>query len=94
MEPGTVVRAIEYEIVPGFQIENFGLAPAAACSLGTQGQVGVLRCVDGQGEKVTVLVDTARLRELLESGEASDPAGMKLFDREPPVVIRGWPKAS
>lgn len=90
----TAVRAIEYEIVPKFQIEMIGLTADAVDSLGPRSQVGVLRCVDGHGDKVTVMGDAGRLRELLASGEASDPAGMRLAEREFPVVVRGWLKAS
>jgi hypothetical protein len=88
------VRAIEYEIVPKFQIENIGLPSTAVDRLGTQAHVGVLRCVDDRGDKVTVVGDAGRLRELLSSGEASDPAGMQLAEREFPVVVRGWLQAS
>ncbi len=94
MQQETTVRAIEYEIVPKVQIEKIGLPDAAVDSLGTRSQVGVLRCVDDRGDKVTVVGDAGRLRELLASGEASDPAGMHLAEREFPVVVRGWLQAS
>jgi hypothetical protein len=88
------VRAIEYEILPRVELVSIGLTRAAVESLGTRTQVAVLRCVDGHGEKLTAVGDADRFRCILASGEASDPAGMKLQRREFPVVVRGWPKAS
>ena len=94
LNPGTTVRAIDYEIVPKSQVEKLGVSHAAAASLGTRNEVAVLRCVDGDGEKLTAVGDAKRLRELLASGEAGDPAGMKLVSKEFPLVLPGWRKAS
>jgi hypothetical protein len=95
MQPGTTVRAIDYEVVPRDKARTFGLSTDAIDKcLGSLTKVAVLRCVDDTGEKITALGDSEALRELLDSGEASDPAGMKLMRRAFPVVIRGWLQAS
>lgn len=95
MQPGTTVRAIEYEILPKGKATSIGLSiDAVEKYLGSLTQVAVLRCVDDRGEKLTALGDAAYLRDLLASGEASNPAGMMLMRRGFPVVIRGWPQAS
>lgn len=92
--PGMTVRAIEYEIVPGAEIARTDLPEADIERLAHRHQVAVLRCVNGGGEKVTALGDAGRFRELLASGEARDPAGMRLPKREFPVVVPGWLQAS
>lgn len=94
MRPGTTVRAIEYEILPKSQMANIGLTRAAVERLGNRPQVAVLRCVDGDGEKLTAVGDADYLKDLLASGEARNPAGMKLVERGFPVVMRGWLQAS
>jgi len=94
VRPGTTVRAIEYEILPRSKATGIGLSADVERDLGHLAQVAVLRCVDDHGDKLTALGDAEHLRTLLESGEASDPSGMKLLRRAFPVVIRGWPQAS
>jgi len=93
VQPGTTVRAIEYEILPTTEAASIGLTRAAVERLGARSQVAVLRCVDDHGHKLTALGDAEYLRGLLESGEASNPSGMKLLRRGFPVVLRGWPQA-
>ncbi len=94
MEPGTTVRAIEYEIVPKNTMAKIGVPQAEIERLGPEPEVAVLRCIAPDGDKLTALGDARRLRKLLASGEAGDPAGMRLRKREFPVVLRGWLKAS
>ena len=56
MQPGAV-RAIEYEIMDKEQATRNGLiGPSlAACDLQSTPDLGVLRCVDHQGKKVTLV---------------------------------------
>jgi hypothetical protein len=90
VEPGAV-RAIEYEIVPKGQAPNFGLrGTSLAGELRVAHEVGVLRCVDHQGKKLTVVGAGGHVRQLLASGEASDPRGMTLKKESFPVVVNGW----
>jgi hypothetical protein len=96
VQPGTTVRAIDYEVVSRDKAKTIGGLSVAAVEkyLGTLSKVAVLRCVDDHGEKLTAVGDARHLKELLDSGEASDPAGMKLRRQDFPVVIRGWLQAS
>jgi hypothetical protein len=57
-------------------------------------EVAIMRCVDDRGVKLTAVGYADRLRTLLRSGEASDPAGMTLLSSGFPVVVQGWLKAS
>lgn len=92
--PGMTVRAVHYEIISGAQMARTELPQAEIDFLATSDQVAVLRCVNGGGEKLTAMGDAGRFRELLASGEAADPAGMKLLAHEFPVVVEGWLQAS
>jgi hypothetical protein len=58
--------------------------------LGDVTQVALVRCVDTSGTKLTAFGDCDHLRRLLESGEASNPAGMVLSKQTFPVVLPGW----
>jgi hypothetical protein len=90
VQPGTV-RAIEYEIVPKGQASRIGLrGTALGGELHAVSELGVLRCVDHQGKKVTVVGQAGHVRKLLASGEASDPNGMELKEQLFPVVVNGW----
>jgi hypothetical protein len=90
MQPGTV-RAIEYEIVDKEQIARNGLSGnSLAGQLKASSQLGVLRCVDHQGKKLTFIGHAKHVQNLVASGSASDPCGMALDDRSFPVVIDGW----
>lgn len=94
MRSGTV-RPIEYEIVPRSQAASIGLgSDTVARYLSFVDEVAVLRCVDDDGEKLTAVGYADHLRTLLRSGEASDPAGMKLLKSGFPVVVSGWRQAS
>jgi hypothetical protein len=90
VQPGTV-RAIEYEIVDKEQMVRNGLRdPSLAGQLQASSQLGVLRCVDHQGKKVTLIGQASHVQNLVTSGKASDPSGMTLNDRAFPVVVSGW----
>jgi hypothetical protein len=90
VQPGTV-RAIEYEIVPKVQASRIGLrGTSLAGELLAAAELGVLRCVDHQGKKLTVVGQAGHVRKLLASGEASDPRGMELKEQLFPVVVTGW----
>ena len=85
MQPGAV-RAIEYEIMDKEQATRNGLiGPSlAAGDLQSMPDLGVLRCVDHQGKKVTLVGKALHVRTLVASGKASDPSGMTLSKRRFP----------
>lgn len=91
MQPGAV-RAIEYEVMDKEQATRNGLTGASLASGGLQAipELGVLRCVDHQGKKVTLVGQAAHVRNLVASGKASDPSGMTLNEQSFPVVVNGW----
>ena len=91
MQPGAV-RAIEYEIMDKEQATRNGLIAAslAAGNLPSVPELGVLRCVDHQGKKVTFIGQALHVRTLVASGKASDPGGMTLSEQTFPVVVNGW----
>jgi hypothetical protein len=92
--PGTV-RIIEYEIVSKGTAASMGLLTSAVAETpGASTDVALLRCVDIHGEKFTALGEVEAFRTLLASGQASDPSGIRLPNREFPVLRRGWPQAS
>lgn len=94
MRPGTI-RPVEYEVLPQTQVETLGLASEMVAKyLSSVGEVAVLHCVDDRGEKLTAIGYADHLQKLLRSGEASEPAGMRLHKSGFPVVVRGWLKAS
>jgi hypothetical protein len=90
MRPGTV-RPIEYEFVPRTEGTGLGLAADTVTNQFDRiTEVGVLRCVDERGEKLTAVCDATHLRNLLASGKASEPSGISLPKRAFPVVVYGW----
>lgn len=91
MQPGAV-RAIEYEIMDKEQATRNGLiGPSlAAGDLQSMPDLGVLRCVDHQGKKVTLVGKALHVRTLVASGKASDPSGMTLSKQAFPLVVNGW----
>ena len=96
MHHGTV-RAIEYEILPRDLAGAVGLSPGEVKKyFGDQADLAVVKCVclDEDGEKVTCIASAERFKELLASGEASDPQGTALTKSGWPVVFRGWVQAS
>lgn len=94
MRPGLNVRAIEYEIVPASRVGRVKVADDAMKELlGGAAQVAMVRCVDSRGTKLTAFGDGDQMRRLLDSGEASDPAGITLSEQSFPVVLPGWLRA-
>jgi hypothetical protein len=91
VHPGAV-RAIEYEIMDKEQATRNGLIAAslAGGDLQSMPELGVLRCVDHQGKKVTFVGHALHVRTLVASGKASDPSGMTLSEQSFPVVVNGW----
>ena len=90
MQPG-LVRAVEYEILSSNQAASLGLTPSRLRNeLGGLSQLGVLRCVDHQSRKVTVIGDARHVRKLIANGQASNPDGLDLNRQLFPVVITGW----
>jgi hypothetical protein len=87
------LRPIEYEVTSREQAENTGLTGEAAEYLGILAEVAVLRCVDERGKKLTAIGDPEDLQELLESGKAGDPDGVKLPPGTFPIVLQGWLRA-
>jgi len=89
--PGAV-RPIEYEVMPTNEAASIGVAPDVF--VGMMDEIGVIRCVDDRGEKLTTVCDAKHLRRILLSGEASEPSGMRLSRQVFPVVILGWVRAN
>jgi hypothetical protein len=52
--------------------------------------LGVLRCVDHLGKKVTLVGQAVLVQNLVASGKASDPGGMTLSEQSFPVIVNGW----
>ena len=92
VHPATV-RPIEYEIMPRSDAARVELPDIAAQHVRAMRQVALVRCVDEQGEKLTAIGDAEHLHELLASGEAGNPAGIKLAKQGFPVLVRGWLRA-
>jgi hypothetical protein len=91
VQPGAV-RAIEYEIMDKEQATRNGLTGTSleAGELQAMPELGVLRCVDHQGKKVTLVGHAAHVRNLVASGKASDPSGMTPNEQSFRVVVNGW----
>jgi hypothetical protein len=90
MQPG-LVRAIEYEVVPSNRAASIGLvADKVRQEVRAMSELGVLRCVDHQGRKLTVVGDARHVKKVVASGRASDPDGMRLSQQVFPVVMKGW----
>jgi hypothetical protein len=90
VQPGSV-RAVEYEILSSNQADSIGLTPSKLRNeLGGLSQLGVLRCVDHQSRKLTVIGDARHVRKLIANGQASDPDGLNLNKQVFPVVMAGW----
>jgi hypothetical protein len=90
MQPGSV-RAVEYEILSSNRAVSLGLTPGRLRNeLGGLAQLGVLRCVDHQSRKITVIGDARQVRKLIANGQASNPDGLNLNRQLFPVVMTGW----
>jgi hypothetical protein len=90
MQPGTI-RAVTHEIMDKAQAARIGLRGMSLTGgLRTTTELGVLRCVDHQGKKITVIGQARHVLNLVRSGEASDPTGMALREGMFPVVVNGW----
>jgi hypothetical protein len=90
VQPGSV-RAIEYEIVANTPAVSVGLTGGTAENpLRHASSIGILRCVDHQGRKLTVVGDGQKVKTLLANGQASDPDGMSLTSQVFPVILPGW----
>ena len=92
MQPGSV-RAVEYEIVSN-QADIFGLSKGTLKNeLAGLSELGVMRCVDDQSRKLTVIGDAKHVRKLIANGMACDPDGMELTRHVLSVVLHGWQKS-
>jgi hypothetical protein len=90
VQPGSI-RPVEYEIVPSHQAASLGVTGSRLRDdLGAPPQIGVLRCVDHQSRKLTVVGDARYVRRLIASGQASNPDGLDLNRELFPVVMTGW----
>jgi hypothetical protein len=71
--------------------QQIGLrATSLAGKLRATNELGVVRCVDHQGRRITVVGQAGHVLTLVASGKASDPDGMALKDEMFPVVVNGW----
>ncbi len=91
VRPGTV-QAIEYEIVDRSEAEQLGLGRTVLNhhELESSPDLGVLRCVDHWGRKVTIVNVGEHVRTLVESGKASHPDGLDLEEELFPIMVSGW----
>jgi hypothetical protein len=90
VQPGSI-RAVEYEILASDQAGSIGLTPSRLRDeLGGPSQLGVLRCVDHQSRKLTVIGDARHVQKLIADGQASNPDGLDLNEQVFPVVMTGW----
>jgi hypothetical protein len=90
MQPGAI-RAIDYEIMDKVQAARIGLkGTSLAGALRATTELGVLRCVDHAGRRITVIGQAGHVLTLVASGKASDPDGMAVKDELFPVVVNGW----
>ncbi len=86
------VRIIEYEILSPTELARLPhLADRPVGRVQNLSEVGVLRCVNRHGEKVTLVGDGRYMRRLVQTGAAADPAGVRLSAGKFPVVKQGWP---
>lgn len=93
MQPGSV-RAVEYEILSSNRAVSLGLTPGRLRNeLGGLAQLGVLRCVDHQSRKITVIGDARHIKWLIANGQAADPQGLALNQQMFPVMLPGWPSS-
>ncbi len=94
MRPGTV-RAIEYEIVHRSQAAKLGLGRSILHhELKSSPELGILRCVDHWGRKVTIVSAGEHVRKLVANGKASHPDGLDLEEELFPVMVAGWRASS
>jgi hypothetical protein len=90
VQPGAV-RAIEYEIVDKEQAARIGLRDRLlAGELEAMPELGMMRCVDHHGKKLTLVGQARHVRNLVASGKASDPIGMTINEQSFPLVVNGW----
>lgn len=86
------VRIIEYEILsPADSARLPFLAKQPAKKINELYEVGVLRCVDRAGQKLTYVGDGRYTRRLVITGVAGDPAGVDLPENKFPIIRLGWP---
>jgi hypothetical protein len=81
MQPGSI-RAVENEILSSNQAASMGLAPSTLRNeLGGLSKLGLLRCVDHQSRKLTVIGDARYVQKLIANGQASNPVGLNLNEQ-------------
>jgi hypothetical protein len=84
------VRIIEYEIVAWSKAGGI-LGDHAIENLPRVSEIGVFRCVRSDGAKVTLAGDAGSTRALIDSGDASNPEGLRLPHAHFPIMRTGWP---
>jgi hypothetical protein len=90
VQPGSI-RAVEYEILSSDQAASIGLTPRRLRDeLGGLSQLGVLRCIDHQSRKLTVICDARHVQKLIADGQAGNPDGPDLNEQVFPVGMTGW----
>ena len=96
MQPGKMIRPVEWETLPRDMAGVVGLTQVEVKKyFGDKADLAVVKCVclDDDGEKLTCIANVKDFKELLASGEASDPQGTALTSSGWPVVFRGWLQA-
>jgi hypothetical protein len=83
------MRVIEYEILTWAESRRITVLKMPVKPVGPE--IGVLRCVDPGGQKLTFNGSATVARRLVASGRASDPGGVELTKDKFPIVRDGWP---
>jgi len=87
-----IVRIIEYQVISPLESAELGLPVGEPNQdLRKFAQVGVLRCVNRRGEKLTLVGDGSYAQRLVDTGAAADPAGVRLPTSKFPITRDGWP---
>ena len=92
-----VVRAVEYEVLPRDLVASIVLDPVEVKQHFAQAtDLAIVKCVcvHSNGERFTCIADAEDFQKLLETGEASDPAGVTVRRSTWPVILNGWYQAN
>ena len=92
MQPGAI-RAIDYEVMDMAQAARIGLRDTSLTGdLRATTELGVLRCVDHQGRKITVIGQAGHVLTLVASARPATPMAWRSKTRCSPLSsMAGWP---
>jgi hypothetical protein len=85
------IRVIEYEFLYWEELElTDAVVQMVEDRLGRMTEVGVLRCTDRAGAKVTIIGGVEACRGLISNENAGRPGGVPIAKSAFPVIIDGW----